>query len=216
MTCTVYEATCSVHGKRYVGQSKDWKARRRSHGHAARAGSKSLFHRAVRKHGLEAFEWEVRAELPTVEEAKIAEMILIALERPEYNMSAGGDGAVGVKHTEERKAQIGAWARQQHHTDETKAKISAAHLGRVISVETRAKQSEAAKKRDWSGHHMRGKSHSAETKAKISATKKANPRPSPTQGKPRSAETKAKISATKRANAAAKLTAQQQVVGENQ
>jgi len=172
MSAVVYEAVCRVHGKSYIGQSKDFSSCKRSHAHAANHGSKSLFHRALRKHGTGAFDWQIRAELPTVEEAKIAERILIALERPAYNMSAGGDGAVGVKHTPEQSAKQRARMLQFRHSEAAKAKIGLHHRGKVVSQETRAKLSAAAKSRDLTKHPMLGRTQSSETRAKISETKR--------------------------------------------
>lgn len=47
---------------------------------------------------------------------------------------------------------------------------------------------------------FKGKTHTDETRAKIRATRKANPRPGPNKGKPRTPETRAKISASHRAS----------------
>lgn len=73
----------------------------------------------------------------------------------------------------------------KHHTPETKAKISAIHKGKVISPETRAKMSEAHK------------NPSPETRAKLSASRTGEK--NPFYGKHHTAETKAKISAKKKA-----------------
>ena len=91
------------------------------------------------------------------------------------NLTDGGDGISGHRHSEE-----------------TKAKISASNMGKVISPEARRRVSEALKGRPGT---WRGRKHSEETKTKLRAAKLGSKNPS--ASRPMSEETKAKISATK-------------------
>jgi hypothetical protein len=125
------------------------------------------------------------------------------------NMTDGGEGTSGYKHTtetlaklrgrtlsdehkakllaarkgipmsEEAKEKISSSNKGRKFTDEHKAKLSAVRKGKKLSDETRAKMSAAAK----------GKIVTVETRARMSAVN---------MGKVMSEETKAKISATKR------------------
>ena len=132
------------------------------------------------------------------------------------NITEGGEGAVGYRHTPEACAAISlgnqgktipAYQRELirdklmgHPTPpETRRKISEATTGRVISETSRAKQRaallgrpqtpESNKKRSQT---LKGHSISAETKAKISASLMGR------VGFKHSEETKAKMSAAKR------------------
>jgi hypothetical protein len=111
------------------------------------------------------------------------------------NKTCGGEGSAGAiresgwKHTEEAKAKVSAAMEGKNRagnrrgvpcSEETKAKISAANkgkrslLGRKLSEETRAKISKSVSERQrGAANPFFGKTHSAETRAKISATKKA-------------------------------------------
>jgi group I intron endonuclease len=191
--CLVYEATNRVNDKRYIGQTNDFVGRRKAHLHAARTGAPWAFSAAIRKHGEDNFDFQVRAELPTAAEAKIAERILIALERPAYNMTAGGDGTSGYTHDPEKRAATGRARRGVKFSDEHKARLKAARNARPCkpcSEETKILISKANS----------GKIRTPEVRAKISAAKMGNTNAC---GLVRSTETRAKISATKRAQHAA-------------
>ena len=105
------------------------------------------------------------------------------------NMTDGGEGFLGHRHTSEHRAKIAASLRGQKRSPETRARMSAAMKGKpkseahklalshkVVSAETRAKFSAVHK----------GKVMSAESRAKMSASR---------TGTKRSPETCANISA---------------------
>lgn len=160
----VYEILNEWTRDRYIGVAKNPKRRFTAHVYAAvRRNSRTHFHRAIRKYGPAVFRMIIRAELPTADEAKLAEKILIASERPEYNMTSGGDGSCGRvwteeskqlisrrrgwKHSEEAKAKIGSANRGRKPTEETREKLRQARKRRVTSEETRRKMSEAQRRR---------------------------------------------------------------------
>jgi hypothetical protein len=104
------------------------------------------------------------------------------------NVTDGGVGAWGYKHTEEFKTKMstsykggGHPAYGKKHNEETKAKMSRAH--RNISPETRAKMSAS----------RTGKSMSKETRDKMSKSKMGNKN---WVGRNHSEETKAKMTAS--------------------
>lgn len=53
----IYSATNSINGKVYIGQTNDFKSRKKSHFYAH--NRKSYFYRALRKHGEKHFDWEI-------------------------------------------------------------------------------------------------------------------------------------------------------------
>jgi group I intron endonuclease len=93
----VYVATNLVNGKRYIGVTVNLDERRLSHCGAARQGTKRYFPHAIRKYGEEMFRFRVLKRCADMVEAFAEEQRLIGILKPEYNMTAGGEGTVGVK-----------------------------------------------------------------------------------------------------------------------
>lgn len=115
-------------------------------------------------------------------------------------IAAAQKGKPRGPHSAEHKAKISA--ANKNPGPETRARMSAAQKGRIVSAETRAKLSIAS----TNNKNFEGKTHSSETRAKISAAKKGKPGKSPNaetrakisaahKGRPKSEETRAKISA---------------------
>lgn len=95
----VYQATNTVNGKRYIGiTTRCLRIRITEHFKPSR-GTRSRFGAAIKAHGPSSFEFSVLETWETFDEAKTAERRLIAGLNPEYNMTAGGDGTLGYRHT---------------------------------------------------------------------------------------------------------------------
>ena len=77
------------------------------------------------------------------------------------NMTDGGDGVFGMKHSTETKEKIGSVSRGKILSEETRYKMSIAKKGRIVSEETKIKMSQVQK----------GKTHSEETKNKMRLSK---------------------------------------------
>ncbi len=106
--------------------------RAKVHRDAAGQGRGALIGAAIRKYGKDNIKFEVLAVCPSWEYAKETERLCIAAFKPEYNLTAGGDGCLGYRHTEVSKAHLRKinkgrqpWLGKQHHPS-TKAKMSAA------------------------------------------------------------------------------------------
>lgn len=150
----------------------------------AETGKGYKLHAAMRKYGVAAFEVRERAIFETQDEAFIAERILIALEAPAYNLTAGGEGVHG---TAEVRAKISAKATGRKHTPETRAKLRAA---RIAQGNPPKPAFTPAHRKALSEAHI-GLKQSAETKAKRSASLKrayAEGRRQPVTGLPRGAD----------------------------
>lgn len=100
----VYKATNMKNGKVYIGQSAyDLHNRAIRHRYASQTGSKLRFHQAIRKHGFEAFKWQVlfehsdRALVLKKEEAFIIEYQSMKFELG-YNSCAGGTGGFVINN----------------------------------------------------------------------------------------------------------------------
>lgn len=106
----IYVATNLLNGRRYIGiTSKTVRARQLEHVSAAmRAKHGGHFHRAIRKYGAEMFRFRAIASFGSYNEAVEAEVRLIAILRPEYNSTKGGDGGCGVIWSAESRAKISA------------------------------------------------------------------------------------------------------------
>ncbi len=130
-----YLLTSNVTGKQYVGITiRSLAARWKRHCQDARAGSSTALHRAIRKHGETSFEVREVANFCDLLAAKDGEVKLIAqhqtLAPHGYNLTRGGDGAWGYRHSEETKALLARmktennWMKGRRHTPETRARMS--------------------------------------------------------------------------------------------
>ncbi len=101
MAMIVYVVTNTKNGKRYVGQTvRSLAARWAVHVSYAKRGSNTYFHKALRKHGADAFTMKVvyacseKQSLDFYEQAYIS---LLDTRNPErgYNLTGGGEGTLG-------------------------------------------------------------------------------------------------------------------------
>lgn len=94
---TIYMARNKVNGKYYIGFDSAWPSRKTAHLNSKRDDC-PRFHRAIKKYGPDAFEWEILFQGWDKEFVhREAERILIAEYNSRdknigYNISAGGDG----------------------------------------------------------------------------------------------------------------------------
>lgn len=111
MIYTIYKATCSVNGKVYIGFDSNWPNRRKIHESSSKNSDNSCkFYRAIRKYGIEKFQWEVlytstdkEYTLNVMEPHFISEFDSF---KNGYNSTVGGDGCFGLVLSEESKLRI--------------------------------------------------------------------------------------------------------------
>lgn len=129
----------------YIGKGRGRRSER--HIRLALGGSKACpkFYNAIRAHGPEAFSLEYLVRDLGETEAFRDEVLAVYVLEPEYNLTAGGEGASGLKHTDETRRKMALWATGRSPTEETKAKISRAKAN--VSDETRGRLSAAGKGR---------------------------------------------------------------------
>jgi group I intron endonuclease len=173
-------------GRCYVGwTAKTVQKRRAEHLMRARTERATRFHRALRKHGEDAFDWVETQTFDTDDEAKQAEIYWIAKLKEFgvglYNLTEGGEGAQGYRHSEETKEKLRCPKSAEH-----RAKLSAANKGKSA--------------------HFKGHRHSEEAKAKLRAAALRRG-PSPLRGRQLSEEVKEKLRRPKSAEHRAKLSA---------
>lgn len=181
MSGSIYLITNRVNGKCYIGQTKVAVERRWSqHCYNAENGSTYKIHNAIRKYGIDAFLLEV-IERPALDQLNERERYWIAELSPAYNMTAGGDGVVGLTPEASKKRSERLSGRV--FTAETRRKISEAKQGKILGP-----QSEETRRKIGEGN--RGKVRSLETRAKISAAKKGRTCPPEVREKLRDAAKK--------------------------
>ena len=150
----VYLVIHEITDKVYVGQTKTTLTKRKWT-HLHRPGLNDYFHRSLRKYGEDSFTWHVLAEVQSKQEADNLERLWIAVlnsrdKASGYNLTAGGDGSVGVKHSVDTRmkmsqSQKAAWASgthkvgsgwTRHHSAATLQKMSQSHLGKPKNPKT--------------------------------------------------------------------------------
>ncbi|MGJ7912617.1 NUMOD3 domain-containing DNA-binding protein [Neobacillus sp. LXY-1] len=146
----IYKATNLRNGKMYIGQTTDpMEERKRRHISSVINGDDTVFYRAIRKYGEENFNWCIIGEAYSKDELDDKERFWIAYyntyihakKSHGYNMTLGGDGSFGFKHTNESKEKMSKLQRKRlsnkenhpmfkkHHTDRARFKISKARKG---------------------------------------------------------------------------------------
>lgn len=172
------------------GRGRRWQV----HDWQASAGEKLARHRvirSIRKRGLEIPRVKLHEGLSeaTANEYEVA--LIAALGREDQglgslaNLTDGGDGISGHKHSAETTKKFAATHRSlgRKLTPEHRAILSASRTGRTISAENRAKMGAAL------SLAMRGKRKTAEHRAKIAAAHRGK------RGATHTPEAKAKIAA---------------------
>lgn len=189
----VYKITNTINGKQYIGKTMGTIENRwNNHIKGAKGNYNSKLSNAIRKYGENAFKVSILEESEN-------ELYLFEKERywinqansfgeNGYNLTEGGEGALGYRHYEEVKIKLRDLA-------------SKTHKGRQFTEEHRKNLSKAMK----GNKNMLGKRHSEESKLKMSEATKGKQKSSPTietrqklskanTGKKRSEETKLKLS----------------------
>lgn len=181
MSARIYHAFNTVTGKAYTGQTWDTLEQRASeHKRSANRNSKYPFHAAIRKYGFAAFVWTQLVQVETQVELDAAEVAFVKelkTKAPDgYNLTDGGRGSKGFKHTDEWKRAHSERMRLRKISDETRKRISEG-----------VSRGQTGKKRG---------PHSEEHKRKISEANKGKSKPH--KGVPRSLEARRKMSETKK------------------
>lgn len=127
----IYQTTNLVNGKIYIGKHGTFDIEDRYF------GSGPVLRRAIKKYGIENFEFKVLIELQNEEELRLLESMVVNedfINRPDvYNCMIGGQGG-------------DTWSRLDHgHSDETKKKLSERSKAAQQRPEVRQKISYAQK-----------------------------------------------------------------------
>lgn len=171
----VYLVTNLINGKYYVGiTSQGVEERFKGHLWDAHRGSKTIFHSALRKYGVENFKLEVlESDIPQ-ELAEERERYYIKAydsyypSRKGYNMTEGGNGTIGYIFTEEARQKISDAHRGRKFSAERNEHIRQIMTGREYKPEWRESLSQARLGRfTKEDNPFYGKHHTEATKQAI-------------------------------------------------
>lgn len=139
MIYSIYKVKNNVNGKIYIGFTQDFERRKSAHISLSNRGSTTKFHRALRKYGEEAFEWEIVFQ--GKDEYHIlnwAEPFFIkeydAFSKNGYNMTSGGEnGATQSDETKRKRSESLTGEKHplfgKNHSQKSKEKMSVSHGG---------------------------------------------------------------------------------------
>lgn len=175
----IYKATNLVNGKIYIGQTvEDLPERVRKHLYEAHSkrDSNVVFHRAIRKYGDDNFLWDIIDYADSKQELDVKEEYWINKYNSHihikksngYNMTFGGEGSEGYKHTEEAIQKMSNIQKERF-----KNKENCPMYGKNHTEESKQKISEARKKLyTGENHPWHGRKHSDESKQKMRESSK--------------------------------------------
>ncbi|MBR3050492.1 MAG: GIY-YIG nuclease family protein, partial [Selenomonadaceae bacterium] len=129
----VYLIMNLVNGKKYVGQTvRSLEKRMLQHTY-----DNLCVDKAMRKYGLENFYYGVVKSCASKEELDYWEKYFIVALKSKvpngYNLTDGGEGTVGRKHTPETLAKMSASKLGKKRSAETRAKISVSRKGKYTT-----------------------------------------------------------------------------------
>lgn len=141
----IYRIINKIDGKSYVGQFCKDNPKQRFTNHKSRArneGSTEYLYRAIRKYGVENFDFTTicvcnNNELNDLEIKYIREFNTFGENG--YNMTIGGQGIKNYKHTPETKERLRKTSTGKFPNEETRKRISQGLLGHEVSETTREK-----------------------------------------------------------------------------
>lgn len=160
----IYRILNLVNGKSYVGQtSKTLEWRWKEHVKHARNKGRQALSRAIRKYGAHNFRISLASTASSSFQAHVTERSCIELydcRRRGYNLTFGGEGVPGLRHTKKTKRRLGVLAKGNSnwktnplfrsqmgngwkhsrlgfcgpHTKGSRAKMRASHMGVPLSA----------------------------------------------------------------------------------
>lgn len=125
--------TNSINSNAYIGITNNPKNRWAQHKNPEKAYKHLHMYRSMDKYGNENFYMNILEEHDTEESVKQAEIDVIKMFKDTgvslFNVSAGGDGCIGYKHSEEAKKKISARFKGQPKSPEHIKKMSDSRSG---------------------------------------------------------------------------------------
>ena len=155
-TSNIYVFTNKINGKQYVGQSENPNERYKQHKKDSKNKKHTniIFYNAISKYGIDNFDFKIIETNIPIDKINDSEKYWIktlnSMKPNGYNMTDGGEGTHGYKHTEESKCKMSELKKEKykgennplygkHHSEETKEKISNGNKGKVRTKEMKEK-----------------------------------------------------------------------------
>ena len=125
-----------------MGKTHNPEGRRKAHLYITSgntATNKYLIHKAIDKYGKDNFTFQIIEEFEYEKDALEAEKFWIEFFRTDinrfgndcgYNLTAGGDGVSGRKHTQETKDKVSKTNKGRKFSTETRKRMSQSHIGK--------------------------------------------------------------------------------------
>lgn len=181
----IYVFTNKINGKQYVGQTINIEDRYKQHRKDSKNKDKkpnSIFYRAIRKYGFDNFDFKVIETDIDISEIHEREKFWIkelnTMKPNGYNLTEGGEGTFGYRHTEESKKKMSEMKKgvpAKPKSEETRRKLSEANRGKKLSEETKIKIGNANRGRKLTDEHkkrisetQKGRVHSEEHNKNVS------------------------------------------------
>jgi len=150
----IYKVTNRINGKIYIGKtSKTLEHRKFEHEKISKGNSNLIFHRAIRKYGIESFKWETLCKCENDEELNLKEIEFInkfnSMPPVGYNISSGGTGGNNITYNPNKKeickniSMKLKGIKRGKQTPEHNRKDRDTHLGKKDSQKVKDKKSRA-------------------------------------------------------------------------
>ena len=182
----IYIVENKVNGKSYVGQTNNLSVRKKRH--LSGSSCAKLLNRAVKKYGVDKFEFFVLESCNGQEASNLRERYwikaLVTLSPAGYNLSAGGGGISGYSFSPEQRQHVSEALKGLKSSEETCLKISRSKKGEknpmyglvgILSPTYGRKHSEETC--ELMRESALGRVHSLKTKEKLSKLSKGKNNP---------------------------------------
>lgn len=182
----VYKATCLINNKIYIGKTKnDINKRIKQHINKSNRGSDLIFHKAIKKYGIENFKWDIlgtlnnEIELGEYEIKTIKELNSTNVEIG-YNIATGGNGGDTISNHPRKKEianNVSKFHKNKKLTEQHKKNIGKANEN--VQRDNSHLKDPKIRKKIWATRKKNGTvyNHSDDTKNKISKSLEGKTKP---------------------------------------
>jgi len=152
---SIYKATNTTNGKVYIGFDSNWPNRKYGHISNSDGNSSTKFHRAIRKYGINNFNWEIVYQSKNGNHCKdVMENYFIQEYdsfKNGYNMTLGGDGTLGHKKTKKSKQKMkNNWKNKNHFFNSQQFKDAVSQSTKKAMARPEVKEKQAYNRSfDW-------------------------------------------------------------------
>lgn len=151
----IYAYRNTYNGKYYVGQTvQPIHIRKYQHTQNAKKGSTQVFHKALRKYGVDAFEFSIVVDnvpVKLLDDLEISIIYMYDAFTKGYNATEGGFGRRGAITPEEVKEKIRQGNLGKKHTEGSIQLMRKIHAGKIITAETRRKMADGKRGVKYTG-----------------------------------------------------------------